>query len=343
MKAAEPLAEEISLTTGGIPIRNLWHMLLYAWNEVVVKNQWAAEAESAPSLDALLALILAKLVQQRVRIGLGRNYTNEARLLRGLRGRVDFTESLKRLAFENGQAYCRYQIYSYNVPKNQIIRSTLARLVQMGQFGTDRKQADELRHKLRRLTRDLDGVDLIELKAGSIRRQQIGRNDADYRLMLAICELLLQREMPTETTGSHKLPGLDRDALTLYRIYERFVANFYKLHLLEWTATSQAQLSWHMPKSSNYMPTMSPDLILQHRTTGRMVVLDTKFTANSLILGRWGNYVFDSSHLYQLYAYLRSQEHISEFHNCASGILLYPTVREDISETIELQATKSVL
>ena len=43
MKAAEPLAEEISLTTGGIPIRNLWHMLLYAWNEVVLKNQWQAE------------------------------------------------------------------------------------------------------------------------------------------------------------------------------------------------------------------------------------------------------------------------------------------------------------
>jgi 5-methylcytosine-specific restriction enzyme subunit McrC len=337
MKAAEPLREEILLTTGAIPIRNLWHMLLYAWNEVVVKNQWEAEAESAPSLDALLALILAKLVQQRVRIGLGRNYTNEARLFRGLRGRVDFTESLKRLAFENGQAYCRYQIYSYNVPKNQIIRSTLARLVQTGQFGTDRKRADELRHKLRRLTRDLDGVDLIELKIDFIHRQQLGRNDADYRLMLAICELLLRRQMPTETAGSHKLPGLDRDALTMYRIYERFVANFYKLHLGEWTVSSQVQLSWHMRQTSNYMPTMSPDLILQHKTTGRMVVLDTKFTPNSLILNRWGNYVFDSSHIYQLYAYLRSQEHVSDFHKCASGILLYPTARQNLSETIELQ------
>ena len=41
--------------------------------------------------------------------------------------------------------------------------------------------------------------------------------------MLAICEMLLQRQMPTETTGSRKLPGLDRDAMTVYRIYERFV------------------------------------------------------------------------------------------------------------------------
>lgn len=333
--ATEPLAEEA--TTAGIPIRNLWYMLLYAWNEVFLKNQWQAEIETSPSLDALLASILANLVQQRLRIGLGRSYTNEARLLRGIRGRVDFTASLKRLAFENGQAHCRYQTYSHNVPKNQIVCTTLSRLVQTGQFGTDRLRANEIRHRLRRLVRELPGIDLIELKVDFIRRQQLGRNDADYRLMLAIGDLILQRQMPTETAGSHKLPRLDRDVLTLYRIYERFVANFYKLQLLEWIVTSQVRLSWHMGKTSNYMPMMSPDLVLHHRTTGRMVVLDTKFTANSLISTRWGNYVFDSSHLYQLYAYLRSQEHVSDSHRYASGILLYPTVRESLSETIELQ------
>jgi 5-methylcytosine-specific restriction enzyme subunit McrC len=337
MTATEPLVEEISITTGGIPIRNLWHMLLYAWNEVVLQNQWEVEVERAPSLDALLASILAKLVQHRLRIGLGRSYTNEARLLRGIRGRVDFTESLKKLAFENGQAHCRYQTYSHNVPKNQIVRSTLARLVQTGQFGSDRIRGDDLRHKLRRLARDLEGIDLIELKVDFIRRQQLGRNDGDYRLMLAICELLLQRQMPTERTGYRKLPGLDRDAMTLYRIYERFIANFYKIHLLEWSVTSQVRLSWHMEKISNYMPTMSPDLVLQHKAIGRMVVLDTKFTANSLIASRWGSHVFDSSHIYQLYSYLRSQENVSDSHRRASGILLYPTARERLSESIELQ------
>jgi hypothetical protein len=45
--ATEPLAEEV--TTARIPIRNLWHMLLYAWNEVVLKNQWHSEIETSPS------------------------------------------------------------------------------------------------------------------------------------------------------------------------------------------------------------------------------------------------------------------------------------------------------
>jgi 5-methylcytosine-specific restriction enzyme subunit McrC len=206
-----------------------------------------------------------------------------------------------------------------------------------GQFGPNRKQVDEIRHKLRRLVRDLDGIDLIELKVDFIHRQQFGRSDADYRLMLEICELLLQREMPSETAGSHKLPGLDRDALTLYRIYERFVANFYALHLTEWSVATQVNLNWHTAKASTYMPAMKPDLVLQHSSTGRMVVLDTKFTASSIVSNRWGQYVFDSSHLYQIYTYLRSQEHVSDSHRCATGILLYPTVRASLSETIELQ------
>ena len=91
------------------------------------------DIEDAPTLDALLASILAKLIQQRLRIGLGRSYIDEKHLLRGIRGRVNFNDSLKYHAFEKGQAYCESQQYSPNVPKNQIILSTLVRLIQIGQ------------------------------------------------------------------------------------------------------------------------------------------------------------------------------------------------------------------
>ena len=71
---------------------------------------------------------------------------------------------------------------------------------------------------------------------------------------------------------------------------------------------------------------MIPDLVLQERSSGQMVILDTKFTAHSLVENQWGKPVFDSSHLYQVYAYLKSQEHLSEAHPQRSGILLYPAV-----------------
>src|SRR5678815_514220 len=86
------------------------------------------------------------------------------------------------------------------------------------------------------------------------------------------------------------------------------------------------------------MPSLRPDLVLQKTATGRIIILDTKFTAQSLVTNPWGKRKFDSSHLYQIYAYLRTQEHLSEHHNQASGILLYPTVDYNLSESIELES-----
>jgi 5-methylcytosine-specific restriction enzyme subunit McrC len=330
--------ETIQFTEYGIPIRNLWHMLLYAWNEVPLKNGWVMEeVEHAPTLDALLSTILMKLMQGRMRIGLGQDYINEKKTIRGIRGRIDFGESLRRHTFERGEAHCEFQQYSANELRNQIIRSTLSRLIQTGQFGPESDSAEELRHKLRRLTRDLDGIDLIEPMPDLIHRQQSTRNDRDYRLMLAICDLILHRQIPIDPAGGSAVPEIDRDALVLHNVYERFVANFCRVHLKGWDVTAQKRLEWHAKQTNEHLPSMIPDLVLQEKSSKRLLILDTKFTAHSLVENQWGKPVFDSSHLYQLYAYLRSQEHVSEEHRTATGILLYPAVQHRFSERIELQ------
>jgi 5-methylcytosine-specific restriction enzyme subunit McrC len=307
-------------------------------NEYPFNRHWAlGEIEDAPTLDALLASVLAKLIQQRLRIGLGRNYANEHQAISGIRGRIDFTKSLKHHTFEHGQAYCDFQQYSANGPKNQIVHSTLGRLIQAGNFGPDRKSANELRHHLRQLTRALDGVDVIELNLDLIHRQQFGRNDGDYRLMLAICELLLQQQMPLEAVGHHPLPTVDRQTLVLYSIYERFVANFYRLHLHGYIVKAQSHLSWHTRQENTYLPIMKPDLMIQQEASGNIIVLDTKFTTKSLKENLWGKQLFDSAHLYQMYAYLNTQSHLSEQHQKAVGVLLYPAIHTQLSERIKLE------
>jgi 5-methylcytosine-specific restriction enzyme subunit McrC len=82
---------------------------------------------------------------------------------------------------------------------------------------------------------------------------------------------------------------------------------------------------------------MQPDLIIENYSSGNILILDTKFTAKNLIENQWDKQVFDSSHIYQIYAYLKSQEHVSEEHGQAIGILLYPTVDNHVSERIELE------
>ena len=329
-------------TEYGIPIRNLWHMLLYAWDEAPLNamHGWMMEeAERAPTLDTLLASILIRLVQQRLRIGLGHNYVEEERKIAGVRGRINFAESLKQRTLDRGQLICEFQGFSVNASKNQILRSVLARLLKVGQFGPQAASVKEVHQKLRHLIRDLDGIDFIEITPDLIRRQLLARNDHDYRLMLSICDLIVQRQMPSGSEGEHPqaVPAFDRDALVLHSIYERFVANFYRIHLTGWNVTAQKRLEWHAKEASERLPMMVPDLILQEEASDRIIILDTKFTARSLIENQWGKPIFDSSHLYQMYAYLKSQEHMSEANHSAIGMLLYPAVQFRLSEKIELQ------
>jgi 5-methylcytosine-specific restriction enzyme subunit McrC len=237
----------------------------------------------------------------------------------------------------NGEVECDFQQYSVNEPRNQIIRSTLARLVQAGEFGADIKEADLLRHRLRWLVRNLEGVELVELNVESIRRLILVQNENDYRLMLSICELIVTRQMPLEGEGTQPLPRVDHDMLILHRVYERFVANFYRVHLKEWNVNAQKRLDWHAQNTNEHLPSMIPDLILEEKGTGKIIILDTKFTAGSLLENQWGKPVYDSSHLYQLYAYLRSQEELSAGYRTAQGILLYPVIRGRLSEKMQLQ------
>ncbi|HEY3474637.1 MAG TPA: hypothetical protein VGK56_08510, partial [Anaerolineales bacterium] len=212
-----------------------------------------------------------------------------------------------------------------------------------GQFGPDSALVRDMHQRLRRLLRDLDGIDFIELTPDLIRRQLYTRagSDHDYRLMLSICDLIVQRTMPADAEGNMRaqVPAINRELLVLHRVYERFVANFYRLHLRDWDVSAQKRLEWHADEANERLPLMVPDIVLQEppQGSGRMILLDTKFTPHSLVENRWGKPIYDSSHMYQLYAYLKSQEHLSEAHRTAVGILLYPAVQNRISERVKVQ------
>ena len=148
-----------------------------------------------------------------------------------------------------------------------------------------------------------------------------------------------QRQMPSEGSGQRALPQVEHDTLVVYEIYERFVANFYRFHLKDWEVNAQKRLDWHAHEHNEHLPLMIPDLLLQEKppASGRILILDTKFTPHSLVENQWGKPIYDSAHLYQVYAYLKSQEHLSEAHRAAVGILLYPAVGQRFSERAKLQ------
>ena len=94
--SGDALAEAVSR----IPIRNAWYLLLYAWDMASYRGRWTAEAEASPTLLGLLARILASATRNLLRRQLGRAFAIRGQTIRGLRGRLDLTASLKRLTFQ---------------------------------------------------------------------------------------------------------------------------------------------------------------------------------------------------------------------------------------------------
>lgn len=90
-----------------IPVRNAWYLLLYAWDMARFRGRWPVEAETSPDLLGLLASILASATRALLRRQLGRSFAIRSQTIRGIRGRIDLAESLKRLTFQRGLPIAR--------------------------------------------------------------------------------------------------------------------------------------------------------------------------------------------------------------------------------------------
>lgn len=322
-----------------IPIRNAWYLLLYAWNMVAFRGSGSGDVERSPTLLGLLARVLARSTSDLLRRELGREFAARAAPVSGVRGRIDFARSLRRLDFESGRASCKFSELDIDTPRNRILRSTMASLVRdprVDPIGTT--DGVELRHELGTAVRAMEGVTLENVTRETFRRLRLGRNDQGYSLPLTICALIHHLNIPTEQAGDHTIAALLRDEITFHALFERFVRNFWRTHLGDRFDVRSDVLSWFDELACPLAPAMRTDISLREKVPPfRRLVVDTKYYRSALSTGPFGTTKFHSGHLYQLYAYLRTQEHRSDEHRDAEGMLLYPTTTVELDEAMRVQ------
>ena len=105
-----------------IPIRNLYHMLCYAWNELPEGGfRYVASDEVKKPIDLLARMVIdgVKHVQRR---GIDQGYNEFTEELRRLRGRVLVAESERRMLLNLGRAICVFDELSPDTLPNQILR-----------------------------------------------------------------------------------------------------------------------------------------------------------------------------------------------------------------------------
>ncbi|MCL4552293.1 MAG: 5-methylcytosine-specific restriction endonuclease system specificity protein McrC [Candidatus Marsarchaeota archaeon] len=286
----------------------------------------------------LVAELLAHVIERRLRRNLSFGYRSRKAILSRVRGHIDLLATERHQLLSRGLIACRFEDLTVNTPRNRFVRAALDTIARMVHRPELRHRCVALANSLKRL-----GVSGEKPSRSEMSTDRYGRHDRDDQFMVSIAKLAFDLALPTESSGVHQLALPEREVTWVRRLYEKAVAGFYSVVLSPkgWHVAAGRPLAWPIGDKTSgidrILPSMRTDIILDNPAMARRVVIDTKFT--SLITHGWyRDESIRSGYMYQIYAYLRSQENTSDpLAEHAEGLLLHPSIDEMIDEAVEIQ------
>ena len=313
-----------------IPIQNLYYLLLYAWDRLEEGQVVQVEDLGQKEVADLLARVLESGTRRVLKRGLDRSYADREEATARLRGRILFSPSIRRILLPQARAVCRFDELTPDVLTNQILRTTLGRLSRVETLDESNRQ------KLRLLHRQMDGVREVAVTKSSFQQVRYHANNAFYRFLLNVCALVHENLFMEKRGGGYKFRDFVRDEVQMAALFEKFLFNFYlrecadysvKRDILRWEAVAE------LVRGPGRLPVMKTDVTL--RTRERTLVIDAKYYREALVSGQ-GVPAFRSSHLYQMFAYLKNMERNGGADARADGLLLYPAVQDGFDHVYRL-------
>lgn len=332
--------DEQSGDIGRIPVRNLWLLMLYASDLYRQLDESANRSyeDNPENLPDLVAEILSHVVERRLRRNLSYGYRYRHDVLGRVRGRIDLLHTEAHQLLQRGMVACRFDELTIDTPRNRYVRSALEVISKL-------VHKKELAHRCRSLVGSLRRQGVVGERPGREETsvERYGRHDTVDRKMVNAARLAFEMTIPTEKAGSRHLPMPDRDVNWIRRLYEKSIAGFYDVVLSRcgWRVYPGTRIRWPAtnmsPRMGEVLPVMRTDIVLDHADEKRRIVIDTKF--NSVLSSGWyRNEGIRSGYMYQIYAYLRSQEESGDpldLH--AEGLFLHPSVGEMFNEWVDIQ------
>lgn len=324
---------------GRIPVRNLWLLMLYASDLFRSGEREKITIEENPDdIPDLVAEILTFLVERRLRRNLSFGYQPKEAILGRVRGRINLLYTERHQLLDRGRVACRFEEFLVDTPRNRYVRAALEKIAKIVRRTNLADRCSTLAARLRRM-----GVSGGKPDRSEISADQFGRHDTDDRQMVAAAQLAFELALPTEEAGPQSLFMPDREEKWVRRLFEKAVAGFYVVVLSGsgWRVHPGKRLQWPQGHKTagidDILPSMQTDIVLDHVPTGSRIVIDTKFTA-IVTQGRYRKEALRSGHLYQIYAYLRSQEDNGDpLAASAAGLLLHPAIGEMVDESVVIQ------
>lgn len=314
-----------------IPIRNIYFLLCYAWNKLEEEERVAVSIDDHTELVDLLAKVLINATRILLKRGIDRYYVTQTEELAGIKGKLELSESIKRNLLRQMRAVCQYDEFSADILTNQILVSTLHKLMRTENL------EKEFRRQIRQILLMLPGIQPINLQASHFKRIRLHRNNQFYGFILKVCQLIHESLLPAEEPGKFRFSDFRQEEHKMNQLFEAFVFNFYQIEQSRYRVRSE-QIRWQfesdIPGAELHLPVMRTDITLESRHD--KIIIDTKYYKETLA-ERFGKETVKSANLYQLFSYLIQQRNEDKKTHRAKGILLYPTIEKDYNLAYQYQ------
>src|SRR5699024_881690 len=179
-----------------IPIKNIFHMLSYAYNIIHLSEYKKIGTEKFSNVTDMYARILSLGIPVLIRGGLLKDYIIIEETSNVIKGKLDINASLKQNAFIQKKVAIKYDKLSENILLNQIIKATLTYLTQSLSMNR------EIRQKLYGFLPFFGNVSDIELNIRLWKKIRYDKQNIRYQFIIDICRYIYESLLLDDNTAT---------------------------------------------------------------------------------------------------------------------------------------------
>lgn len=287
-------------------VRKLFLTMLRTVQEAPFKTFRTAHLNTSRMrlMDLFVRMFLDE-VHRLIQCGLKSDYTVNQSNETCVRGKIVFSEHIRKNLLHRERIFVEYDVFSVDCPENRLVKSTA---VYLQRHATDLQNRKDLRIVLS----IMEQVPVSKHVEQDFLRCGQSRSMAGYQRLLELCRVFLQGKSFTAFSGGEAALAL---LFPMERVFESYVAAVLRRNLdsrkYHVHVQAKGKYLFELPRKQF---ALRPDLVIEDLHSGERTVLDTKW---KLLSPQWHNYGISQADMYQMYAYQKE-------YAAKQTVLLYP-------------------
>ncbi|MCR5266220.1 MAG: McrC family protein [Cyanobacteria bacterium RUI128] len=256
----------------------------YSINNIKTGNSTSTNLDKRNLFIEILINIFCGLMDNLFKKGLKKFYSPEEDNLPYLKGKIKFSEHIKRNITSKEKFYCEYDEFTDNIPENRILKTACSHLIKkINGFDKAKKEKQEVREnnkkRLRRFIQEFGDIDDSKNLLKDFSKLQKNRLYSHYDEPLLYAEVFLSDKNYWINKGRKKFPAI---MFSLHELFEQYIETMldeYESDLF----TSKKQYSPHYLLQENKTDSIKNffrtkmDFVLWNKDKTKYLILDAKY------------------------------------------------------------------